>query len=146
MKPEKHSVALVIHDASHPGLVLTVLRPPDDDELPNIWGLPAGSLKPGETVQTAAIRVGRQKLGVTLAVEGPIALGQQERPDYLLTMTLLQARITAGKDAGMPATHSMNNKNAGITLYAALRWALADALEEGSLCCQLYLQHHRATR
>ena len=36
----------------------------------------------------------------------------------------------------------------GVTLYTDWRWAEADALEEGalrgSLCCQLYLQYHRA--
>ena len=48
MKPIKRSVAFVIYSEDRTRFLI-VRRPPDDDSLPNVWGLPAGSLKESET-------------------------------------------------------------------------------------------------
>ena len=61
MTPLKRSVSLVIEG---PAGVLLVLRPDDDDSLPGLWGLPAASLRAGESEQEALARAGREKLGV----------------------------------------------------------------------------------
>ena len=45
---------------------MTVQRPSNDDYLPNVWGLPAGSVKDNETFEYAVIRSGKEKLGVDL--------------------------------------------------------------------------------
>lgn len=79
MKPTKHSVAYVIYNANR-SRVLAVQRPADDVELPNLWGLPAGSLQLGETYDEAMVCSGVEKLGVDLMVGALIADGTLERP------------------------------------------------------------------
>ncbi|MSQ11353.1 MAG: NUDIX hydrolase [Dehalococcoidia bacterium] len=141
-KPRKHAVALVILKPRSARLALVVLRPADDEELPGIWGLPAGSVKRDETPEAAALRVGREKLGLVLRLKRPLAVGEQERPAYTLTMTVFSAEIAAGKPP-------LPNRRGGpaVTMYEDWRWAEDGVLQEGamrgSLCCQLYLQHRR---
>ena len=42
----KRSISLVIES---PAGILLVLRPDDDESLPGVWGLPAASLREGES-------------------------------------------------------------------------------------------------
>jgi ADP-ribose pyrophosphatase YjhB (NUDIX family) len=122
-KPRKHSIAVVI---SKDDSILTIRRPDDDDELPGIWGLPAGTCRGDETVQEVIRRIGREKLGVELTSERRLASGNQERSSYLLYMELWEASMT-----GTP-----NHPN--------WRWAAADFLRPGaaagSFCCELALK------
>ena len=48
----KRSVSLVIEG---PAGLLLVRRPDDDESLPGAWGLPAASLRPGESERDAAV-------------------------------------------------------------------------------------------
>lgn len=132
------SVALSIVDPATPGLLLVVRRPPDDADLPDTWGLPAASLRPGESWNQAALRAGRDKLGVMIRLEREISRGRLVRGETLLEMRLYAARIASGRPR-------VPQDVPGVTQYAALRWALPDALEpgaaRGSLCCRLQLGH-----
>ena len=56
----KQSVSFVIRRGAE---ILVVLRPPDDLELPSVWGLPAASLRAGESWEDAVVRAGREKIG-----------------------------------------------------------------------------------
>ena len=42
MLPVKHSVAVMVVRGDE---ILVIRRPPDDDELPGVWGLPAGTIR-----------------------------------------------------------------------------------------------------
>ncbi len=136
MKPTKHSIAYVIYNVNR-SRVLAVQRPADDVELPNLWGLPAGSLHLGETYDEAVIRSGVEKLGVDLAVSRLIADGALERPHYRLHLRLYEARVLRGELAA-PQPYP------GVTQYQALKWAMArdliPAAQAGSLCCRLFLE------
>ena len=136
MKPVKRSVSFAIFHPADPSLVLVVQRPSDDEDLPDAWGLPAGSLRSGEDWADAVRRAGREKLGVQLAVGAELNRGSLERAAYTLEMRLLEARIVAG-DPTVP------QPVAGVTQYPAWRWATADALAPaaaaGSLCSRLFL-------
>ncbi len=136
-KRVKESVAVVIRNSNKPDVVLTVLRPSDDEELPNTWGLPAGSLKPGESWEAAVQRVGRDKLGVQLMPGAELERGELERPDYLLRMRLYEAEI----EKGQPMVPQAGE---GVTQYTSWKWGSAKDLEpaaqRGSLCSQLYLR------
>lgn len=130
------SVALSIGRAGVPGVLLSVRRPPDDPDLPDIWGLPAASLRPGESWEDAAQRAARDKLGVDIELGRELGRGRQRRGDTMLEMRLYAARIRSGRPrVPQPVT--------GVTQYAALRWSLPDILEtgaaRGSLCCRLQL-------
>ena len=135
MKPVKHSVAVAVF---HPdGRVLAVQRPADDEDLPNAWGLPAASLRSQEDWERAAMRAGRDKLGVTFELLGELTRGESERADYRLQMRLYEARVVNG------APH-VPQPSAGVTQYRDWCWAdpelLRPAADSGSLCCQLFLQ------
>ncbi len=122
--------------------MLAVQRPPDDEDLPGAWGLPAGSLRPGEDWAETVRRAGREKLGVELEVGDELRRGTLERAAYTLEMRLLGARIVAGEPA-------VPQFDAAVTQYSAWKWARADELQpaaaRGSLCSRLYLEY-RANR
>jgi len=121
----KRSVSLVIEG---PAGVLLVRRPDDDADLPGVWGLPAASLREGESERDALLRAGRDKLGVEIE---PLELAGAEgrMRDWL-------ARIVSGE----PAVPQV----AGGTQYVGLRWGepneLAPAARAGSLCARALLR------
>ena len=119
----KHSVAVAIFNGDS---VLSVRRPDDDDELPGIWGVPAGTLRPGENTEDLVIRIGRDKLGVKLTPVRQINSGRQMRQHYLLEMELWEAAME-----GNPS-------------HRQWRWASIDSLRPGSsagsLCCELVVK------
>jgi len=127
------------------GLVLAVRRPDEPgEELPGVWGLPAATLREGESPEEGLRRLGREKLGVELTPLRPLAQGEQQRPfggtrkDYTLHMTVYGASLAS--EPKLPA----RTAGAAVTLYDALDWLPADALreaaEKGSLCCRLLLE------
>jgi ADP-ribose pyrophosphatase YjhB (NUDIX family) len=122
--PIKHSVAVLI---SHGDRILSIRRPDDDDELPGVWGLPAGTCRDAETVHDVIRRIGRDKLRVTLTPIQRLATGAQDRPSYRLEMELWEASMD-----GTPA-------------YPEWQWAATKLLEpgaaSGSLCCALALKN-----
>src|SRR5437867_13441591 len=121
--PVKHSVAVMIFNGDK---VLSVRRPDDDEELPGVWGLPAGTLRPSETIKDLIGRIGRDKLGVDLTLVRKVASGRQMRRLYLLQMELWEAAM-----AVRPR-------------HPNWRWAAIDSLrpgaEAGSLCCTLAVE------
>lgn len=118
-------------------LFLVVQRPEDDDNLPNAWGLPAGSLKDNETWQDAVLRSGIEKLDVKLKVLNELNEGRLEREEYTLYMKLFEAEIIDG----IP---SVPQNIEGITQYQNWKWGTSNDLKaaatNGSLCCKLYLK------
>ena len=137
--PVKRAVALAIPRPADPSQVLVVLRPDDDEDLPGIWGLPAASLRPGETEEQGAVRVGQQKLALAVRLGRRLSQGAQVRGSETLTMSVFQASIS-----GEPVIPPLVDTDPGVTFYTSWRWAGPEALEEGarrgSLCCQLFLK------
>ena len=137
-RPEKQSVAVVVRNPALREQVLAVLRPADDEDLPNVWGLPAASLRPGETWDSAVRRVGSEKLGVELKMSRELERGSLERRDYRLQMRLYEAEIIAG-------TPQVPQPMTGSTQYSSWKWGgradLEPAAQRGSLCSQLYLKN-----
>jgi ADP-ribose pyrophosphatase YjhB (NUDIX family) len=119
----KRSVAVLVRQGD---LILSLRRPDDDDELPGVWGLPAGSFREGESINQLIERIGRDKLGVALKPERRIAEGTQDRPSYRLEMELWEVTMQ------------------GIPQRGEWRWAPIDVLRPGmaagSLCCALALK------
>jgi ADP-ribose pyrophosphatase YjhB (NUDIX family) len=117
----KRSIALLIRSEEK---FLSVRRADNDDELPGVWGLPAGSFRGTETLNDLVMRIVRDKLGVVLKPGRKLAHGRQERPQYILDMELWEAEIASGT-----ITHE------------AWQWATPEILIsgalQGSLCCRL---------
>jgi 8-oxo-dGTP diphosphatase len=120
--PVKHSVAVLVRNGDR---ILAIRRPDDDDELPGIWGLPAGSFRSGETLENLIRRIGRDKLGVSLMAKRKLAGGVQDRERYRLEMELWEAEME-----GTPAGSQWH--------WSALE-TLQPGSEQGSLCCRLAL-------
>lgn len=146
VQPEiRHAVAAAVRRDD--GLVLAVRRPDEPgEELPGIWGLPATTLRDGESAEEGVRRLGREKLGVELTPLRALAEGEQQRPsghrrkDYMLRMTVYDASM-----AGEPSALGGPPRAPGTpgTLYEAIDWLPAalfrEAAERGSLCCRLFL-------
>ena len=120
------------------GLILAVLRPDEPgEELPGVWGLPAVTLRDGESPEDGVRRLGREKLDVELSPLRSTAEGEQRREGYTLRMMVYEASIEG--------TPSLPPRSAsGGTRYVAIDWLPAasfrEAAEAGSLCCQLFLE------
>lgn len=136
-RPIRRAISFVIRPPDRPDRALIVRRPPDDEDLPDVWGLPAGSLREGESWEDAVRRSGREKLGVRLDVGRELNRGTTERAEYTLEMRLFDATIAEGEPR-VPQPHP------GVTQYTDWRWAEVDALEpaarQGSLCSRLCLE------
>lgn len=134
--PVRRVVSVAIHDEDDSGRILTVRRPPDDPDLPDAWGLPAGRIHAGEHALTAVRRTGRQKLGVELERIRSRRSGTLERPGYRLEMELFDAVLREGEPSVPQPVEAM-------TQYTEWRWArpavLKPAAAQGSLCCRLFL-------
>jgi ADP-ribose pyrophosphatase YjhB (NUDIX family) len=121
--PLKHSVAVVILRGN---TLLAIRRADDDDELPGIWGLPAGTCRGDESVEDVIRRIGRDKLGTVLKPLRQIAFGTQDRAAYRLEMELWEASME------------------GAPTYHEWQWASIDLLRtgaaRGSLCCELAIK------
>jgi 8-oxo-dGTP diphosphatase len=133
LTPLKRSVSLVIEG---PAGVLLVRRPDDDDSLPGLWGLPAASLREGESEQEALARAGREKLGVDVEPLRVIGEEEAERAGYRIAMRDWAARIVAGEPEVPQAGEG--------TQYVEWRWGdpaeLAPAARAGSVCARVLLR------
>jgi|DewCreStandDraft_2_1066082.scaffolds.fasta_scaffold00430_27 ADP-ribose pyrophosphatase YjhB (NUDIX family) len=132
--PVRRAVALLLR--SPDGRALLVLRPPDDPELPGVWGLPAVGCASAEEWPAAAQRVARTKLGVEVRRLRLRRQGEQRRGAERLVMDLVEADLAAGEPRvpqPFPGTQ-----------YVACRWGavteLAPGAAAGSLCCRLAME------
>lgn len=137
-KPVKCSVAAVVRSETDPASYLAVRRPPDDDHLPDVWGLPAVSLRGNELPEEALRRLGREKLGVELHARGFVGIRAADRGDYLLILMDLEARVVAGEA-------DVRRARTGGTAYVEQRWTddvrlLVEAARRGSVCSRILLE------
>ena len=133
MKPLKRSVSLVVEG---PAGLLLVRRPDDDDSLPGLWGLPATSLREGESERAALERVGRDKLGVEVEPLHLVGSDEADRGDHRIAMRDWAARIVVGApEVPQPGEG---------TQYVEWRWGdpaeLAPAARAGSVCARVLLR------
>ena len=122
-RPLKKSVAILVRSGDR---ILSTRRSENDDELPGVWGLPAGSYRDSETLEDLVARIGSEKLSVALKPVRRLAQGRQERERYILDMELWEAEMS------------------GEPRHPEWQWATAARLEpgelQGSLCCRLVLE------
>lgn len=134
MKRTENAVSYVIYNGD--GTRILSVKRPGNDDLPNVWGLPAGTVREGENPEQAVVRSGREKLGVKLEVKGMLNEGEIERETYILHMRLYEAEIGEGEPKVPQAS--------GGTQYVEWKWAepgeLKEAASKGSLCSRLLLE------
>lgn len=136
-KPIRCSVAAVIRRQGEVPF-LAVRRPPDDDKLPGLWGLPAVTLRPGELPEDGLRRIGHEKLGVRLEPFRFVGIRAADRGAYELILMDIEATVVEGEPDVYAATTT-------ATRYVDQKWAsdveiLSEAAARGSLCCTILLE------
>jgi ADP-ribose pyrophosphatase YjhB (NUDIX family) len=136
MEPNKFSIAIVLKNSK--GEILAVKRPSDDDSLPNVWGLPAVTARPGELPETAALRVGKEKLHCDIRLTRTVGIKSADRGNHVLTLLEIEAEISGGKPDVLAARTT-------ATKYVGQKWTgdlnvFKEAAEKGSLCSQILLE------
>lgn len=137
-QPVKCSVAAVLRDPQDPDRFLIVKRPPDDDRLPDVWGLPAVTLQPGELPEQGLRRIGREKLDAEIEPARFVGIKSADRGEYQLILMDIEARLVRGE----PSVHRASTSS---TRYVDQRWTrdpreVGEAARRGSLCSQVLLE------
>ena len=130
------SVAVVIRRGAD-GFYLAVRRPFQDEQLPGLWGLPAGTLERGELPEQAVRRIGLEKLGVRIEPSRFLGIKSANRGSHELILMDIEATL----EEGNPDVHSAVTTR---TRYIDQQWTdrlelLQEAADRGSLCCQIFL-------
>lgn len=138
MKPKKFSIAVVILNPDNPSEFLAVKRPPDDDSLPNVWGLPAFTVKNGELPEEVVKKIGFEKLATDIEAVSFIGIDSIERDTYVLILMDVQAKLKGPQPSVGKATTS-------ATKYVDQQWTdnydiLKEAASKGSLCTRIFLE------
>jgi ADP-ribose pyrophosphatase YjhB (NUDIX family) len=136
-RPVRYSVAAVVRRSTDQKF-LAVRRPSDDDRLPDVWGLPATTLAPGELPEAGLRRIGVEKLDTRIEPVRLIGIRSADRGDYELILMDIEA-ILAGPEPDV--TRASTN----ATRYVEQQWTdrteiLVPAAVAGSLCCQILLE------
>ncbi len=134
----KYTVAVVIKSSKEPDQFLGVRRPDDDPDLGGHWGLPATTLKDGETPEQGALRVCREKLGCEASVGRFLGIMFQKRNAY--DIFLMDFEMTLQGES----RPDVQKANSSGTLYADQKWT-SDPMEmmasakQGSCCSSIFL-------
>lgn len=133
----KNAVFYVIKNPKNREEFLIVKKPENDEDLPNVWGLPSGSVKKTETFQEAAIRQAKNKLNIQVKIIGFVGRGNIERENFILHGEEFLCEITEGNPE--------INKEAEGTIYDEWKWGtladLQEAAQNGSLCSNILLKN-----
>ncbi len=138
IQPVKCAVAVILMHPEDGRRFLIVRRPPDDDRLPSVWGLPAVSLTEGELPEAAVRRVGREKLATEIEPVSFVGIKSANRGDYELILMDIRAHLV-GRE---PSVHGARTQS---TKYVDQQWTddpglLREAAQKGSLCSQVLLE------
>lgn len=138
MKPTKFAVAVVLHNPENEKEILIVLRPPDDENLPNVWGLPATTAAEGEMPEDLVRRIGKEKLTTTIEPTQRVGIKSQDKGTYELVLMDVEARLVGGEPSVVDAL------TAG-TKYVEQKWVtdysvLIPGAKEGSVCDRIFLE------
>lgn len=138
MKPTKFAIAAIIWNPDNKSEVLAVLRPPNDDSLPNVWGLPAVGVKDGELPEEAIKRLGIEKISTDIRAVSFVGIKQIEREQFELILMDIEAELVG------PAPSVVSATTTG-TKYVEQLWVsdyqiFKEAASKGSLCTRIFLE------
>ena len=130
-----YAISLVIYHSLDRSKVLQCLRPKETPICPDQWGLVGGLIQDEETSEAAAIRAGRDKLGVDISLIKQLGYDSKRTGGKVLRMYQYEAEIING-------TPSVPQEQGMGTQYQELRWetkeGLRPALNGGSLCSKIF--------
>ena len=135
-KVKRESVAIVIKDED--GRFLAVKRA-DDDSFPGMWSLPAATVRDGESLEDAAKRAAKDKLGVDIKMVGEIGDASKDAHDCVKHMTEFEVEIVGG------AKPTLEVRDPTVSRYSEMKYCdepslLIPATKSGALCSGIYLR------
>jgi ADP-ribose pyrophosphatase YjhB (NUDIX family) len=137
MKEVKLAVAVYLVNPANEQEFLAVKRPVDAHSLPGVWGLPAVTLRPGESVTDGIKRVGEEKLSTIIEPEEFLGVKAGDRASHHLVLMDFKAKLVG-------QTPSVKDGVTDATKYEDQQWTsdvtiLREAASKGSLCSQIIL-------
>ena len=140
MNELKIAVSFIIYNEK--GEFLAIKRPPEDEELGPLWGLPATNVQlKKESLDEAVLRDAMEKLNckVTISERLPLAM-IQKRQGYDLLLLDYKCDLVPGQ---VPDVKKAKTKG---TKYTAQQWTkntemLFEIAKKGSICTQLFLNY-----
>lgn len=138
MNSTKFSIAVALINPNNASEVLAVKRPVNDDNLPNVWGLPAITPKDGELPEDAVKRLGIEKLATEIGATSYIGIKRADRNTYELILMDIQAELKGREPSVKDATTTG-------TKYVDQQWTsdysiFKEAAAKGSLCSRIFLE------
>lgn len=138
MKPTKFAIAVALENPANNKEYLVVQRAPDDDSLPNIWGLPATSLKSNELPDEMVRRIGREKLGTDIEPISNLGVQRSERDTYELILMDIKSKLIGQEP-------DVTNADTSGSKYVDQKWTsdfsiLIPGAKKGSLCDRIFLE------
>ena len=138
------AIAAVVIDPTDESKFLAVKRPPNAKSLPNVWGLPAITVKYGEQPEMATVRLAREKLNTQVEFLGCLGLASADRGEYELTLMDVVVRSVVGKEPSVWEAPTEQTK------YVQQQWTnelliLQEAALKGSVCSRILLQFQGIT-
>lgn len=138
MKPTKFAIAAILMDSKDANEILAVKRPPNDESLPDVWGLPAVTVKDGELPEDAVRRLGVEKLSTKIEPISYIGIKRADREKYELILMDIKAELKGVEP-------SVKNATTTGTKYVDQKWTndyviFKEAAEKGSLCSRILLE------
>ncbi|MFC1662873.1 NUDIX hydrolase [Patescibacteria group bacterium] len=135
---DRQAVAIVFNNPKDNQQVFLAMRPDDPTDVScNCWGFPAATLGENESFEQAIIRIGQDKLGLTIKPLEMLSQGEADRVTYNLHLELW--RVEARGQLSIKKTGRPD-----ITYYSDWKWGdlndLGPAEVTGSLGSKLYRQ------
>ena len=90
---EVHEVAVVVRDG---GAVLLCRRPPTATRWANMWEFPHGEVQEGETLDAAAVRVGKELTGLRVKPGAEVTTVRHGVTRWSITLTCVEAARVRG--------------------------------------------------
>ena len=134
----KFAIAVALQNPNNPSQILVVKRPPEDENLPNVWGLPAVVVEEDELPEVAVKRLGLEKLSTSIEPVSYLGIKRADRGSYELILMDIVANLIGEPPSVIDAP--TNN-----TKYVDQKWTsdfsiLLEAATKGSLCSQIFLE------
>ncbi len=137
------AIAAVVIDPTDESKFLAVKRPSNAKSLPDVWGLPAITVKYGEQLEMATVRLAREKLNTQVQFLGCLGLASANRGEYELTLMDVVVRLAGKEPSAWEAPMEQ-------TKYVQQQWTnelslLKEAALKGSVCSRILLQSQGIT-
>lgn len=138
-RPEKQfAIAAIVINPVDANKFLIVKRPSNAKSLPDVWGLPAITVRSGERPEAAVARLAEEKLDTQVKLIGCLGIDSRDKGEHELTLMDVVVKLV-GKEPSVSKALTKQTK------YVQQQWTddlsmLQEAASKGSVCSKILLQ------